>query len=72
MFKRDQPISDSTVTKRGRGRPQGSAPYRERDLKILTKFAEQEVQTPGARLAPLLAKNGYDEPSIRRAQALWR
>lgn len=72
MSERDRPIADKNVAKRGRGRPKGSAPYRNGDLAALSSFADQEIDTPGAPLAPFLARRGYGDAAIRRAQALWR
>jgi hypothetical protein len=66
------PRTDSTAPRRGRGRPKGSAPYRAGDLEALSIFADHEIEMPGAHLAPFLAKRGYSDRGVRRAQALWR
>ncbi len=61
-----------TNEKRPRGRPKGSAPFAERDHAALSRFADQELVSPGGRLAPFLQRQGYEEKDIRRAQARWR
>ena len=64
---RNQPVG-----KRPRGRPKGTAPFEERDRAALSRFADQFLQAPGAKLAPFLTSMGYEGKDIRRAQARWR
>ncbi|PHP64632.1 hypothetical protein CSC94_23315 [Zhengella mangrovi] len=59
--------------KRPRGRPKGTAPYAEQDHAVLTKFADQKLDVPSAKLTPFLKSKGYEEEKdIRRAQLRWR
>lgn len=58
--------------KRPRGRPKGTAAYEQKDLRLLTVFADQATMTPGTKLAPFLARHGYAQHDIRRAQQRWR
>lgn len=60
------------LPKRPRGRPRGTAVYEQKDLDLLAAFADIAVTTPGAKLAPFLAKRNYAEHEIRRAQKRWR
>jgi hypothetical protein len=57
---------------RGRGRPLGSAPFREVDEALLTRYADKALHTPGLQLAPFARSAGWKPAPIRRLQARWR
>ena len=57
---------------RRRGRPLGSAPYRQRDEALLARFADELIGKPDLRLAPFVQAAGLSESAIRRVQLRWR
>ena len=58
---------------RRRGRPLGSAPYREADEKLLARYADKAIHNTGLELAPFARAAGVSQPAtIRRLQARWR
>ena len=61
------------VPKRGRGRPLGSAPYRQRDEELLVRYADKAIHSSGLELAPFARRAGVSNAAaIRRLQARWR
>src|SRR5829696_7222058 len=61
------------VPKRGRGRPPGSAPYRQRDEELLARYADKAIHSQGLELAPFARRAGVSNAAaIRRLQARWR
>ena len=67
------PHQSNPSPKRPRGRPQGTTKFEQEDRRLLTKFADQTLSLPySVKLAPFLAKCGYEERDIRRAQKRWR
>ena len=63
----------SPVPKRGRGRPLGRAPYRQRDEQLLARFADKAIHSPDLELAPFARRAGVSNTAaIRRLQARWR
>src|SRR5829696_5338354 len=58
---------------RRRGRPLGSAPYRQRDEELLARYADEAIHNPGLELAPFARRAGSSNAAaIRRLQARWR
>ncbi|WP_439605150.1 hypothetical protein [Shinella sp.] len=59
--------------KRSRGRPSGSAPYRDADLQILRGFADRSLDG-GRKLAAYIREHhaNAEEKDVRRLQARWR
>jgi len=61
------------VPNQRRGRPLGSAPYREADEKLLARYADKAIHNTGLELAPFARAAGVSQPAtIRRLQARWR
>lgn len=58
--------------KRGRGRPLGSAPYRQPDQEFLARYADEAIHFPDLELAPFARRAGASDAGIRRLQARWR
>ena len=57
---------------RRRGRPRGSAPYRQRDEELLARYADKMIHDPGLQLAPFARRAGFSDAAIRRLQGRWR
>src|SRR5688572_6393495 len=65
-------VSKPTPTRR-RGRPVGSAPYRDADEELLAGYADQVIQYPDLELAPFARRAATSNPAaIRRLHARWR
>ncbi|MFG1303937.1 hypothetical protein V5F34_07340 [Xanthobacter autotrophicus] len=67
------PRPSNQQPRRPRGRPKGTTKFEQEDRRLLAEFAGRTLGLPhAAKLAPFLAKRGYEERDVRRAQKRWR
>lgn len=61
-------------TKRSRGRPKGSSPFKEKDISVLKLFAKKSIKSPyDLQITKFLKYMGYTNESERsRLRARWR
>lgn len=60
-------------TKRRRGRPKGSAPFKDKDLELLRRLATHLVREPGLKVTTVLKGLGVkNESDLARLRKRWR